>query len=127
LNDAQLNYPVTDKEMLSIAEGLKHFDSMVRGAKIRVYTDHKNLTHGDTTAHVGERILRQMILITQDYNCELIHIAGEDNSAGDALSRMPSRASTIEEKEIFMEQRVHDFDFVFPLDRVPRRSAFVDS
>ena len=47
LNEAQRNYPVTEKELLGIAETLKHNQSILHGGEIIVYTNHKNLTYDD--------------------------------------------------------------------------------
>ena len=101
MNSAQQNYPMTDKELLAIVSGLRHFDIIIRGARIRCYCDHKNLTHGDTTLHASQRALRQKIAISQDYNAEITHIAGEDNPGGDGMSRLPTKAFTLTEKEAF--------------------------
>ena len=43
LHKSQRNYTVGEKELLSIFEGLKAFDGVVRSTNIVVYTDHLNL------------------------------------------------------------------------------------
>jgi len=40
LNDAQINYATTEKELLAIVYALEKFQSYLVGSKIVIYTDH---------------------------------------------------------------------------------------
>lgn len=49
LNSAQMNYLTIDKELLFVVSTVKGFQSMLLGAEIHIYTDHKNiLSIGDS-------------------------------------------------------------------------------
>jgi hypothetical protein len=43
LNSAQRNYASTDKELLCVVATLREFQSMLLGAELHIYTDHKNI------------------------------------------------------------------------------------
>ena len=45
LNSAQRNYSVGEKELLSIVEGLKAFEGVIRCTDLTVHSDHLNLLY----------------------------------------------------------------------------------
>ena len=44
LTNTHQKYAVTERELLIIVETLKEFRTILIGKKLRIYTDHKNLT-----------------------------------------------------------------------------------
>ena len=84
LSDAQTRYTTTERELLSIVETLKEFRNILLGQRIKVYTDHKNLTYKQFTT---DRVMRWR-LILEEYGPELVYIKGRDNVAANALSRL---------------------------------------
>jgi hypothetical protein len=88
LNPAQRNYTTIEKELLSIVETLREFRTMLFGARINVYTDHKNLTHA-LTSFSTQRVLRWRLLL-EEYGCDYFYKQGSRNLVADALSRVPT-------------------------------------
>ena len=84
LNAAQTRYTTTERELLAIVETLKEFRNILLGQKIKVYTDHKNLTYKNFNT---ERVMRWR-LILEEYGPELNYIKGVKNVVADALSRL---------------------------------------
>ena len=115
LNAAQRNYTVTDKETLSIVELLKEYRNILYGHKIRVYTDHKNITQPNISS---QRIMRWRTIM-EEYGIELIYLKGTHNVAADALSRLPRKNSDEESNAIELEEFLN-ID-ALPIDAFPLR------
>ena len=86
LNKAQLNYTVTEKELLSIVETLKEFRGILLGHDINIYSDHKNLEYENSTAS-SQRAMQWRVLI-EEFSPTITCIKGINNTVADALSRL---------------------------------------
>ena len=62
LSDAQSKYTVTKLELLAIVETFKELNGMLRGQRIHVYTDHKNLTR-DGLGLTSDRVTHWRLLL----------------------------------------------------------------
>ena len=73
LNSVQRNYTTMEKELLAIVMTLKEFQSMLLGAKLNIYTDHRNPTFcGPLDTH---RVLPWRIYV-KEYCPSIYHIPG---------------------------------------------------
>ena len=88
LSPAQKNHTTIEKELLSVAETLRAFRSMLLGAKIAVFTDHKNLTH-KLSQFATQRVMRWRLLL-EECSPTFAHEKGAENCVADALSRVPT-------------------------------------
>jgi hypothetical protein len=84
LQPAQMRYTTTECELFAIVETLEAFRHILLGQKLRVFTDHKNLTYKNFNT---ERVMR-WCLILEEYGPELVYVKGEHNVVADALSRL---------------------------------------
>src|SRR5437588_1598880 len=87
LNDAQMNYSTTEKELLAVVFSLDKFRSYVLGSKVIIYTDHAALRYLFAKQDAKARLIR-WILLLQEFDLEIRDKKGEDNGVADHLSRI---------------------------------------
>ena len=88
LQGPELNYQIHDKELMAVIEAFKEWKPYLSGTnhKVKVYTDHKNLTSFTTTKDLNKRQVRWSEFLSE-FNCEIIYRKGSENGRADALSR----------------------------------------
>ena len=86
LKDAELNYPVHEKELLAVIRALKKWKYDLLGVPFFVYTDHKTLLNFAMQKDLSRRQARWMEFLSI-YDCKFIYVRGQDNTIADALSR----------------------------------------
>ncbi|KAF9760650.1 Retrovirus-related Pol polyprotein from transposon 17.6 [Nosema granulosis] len=85
LDKAQLNYSVTDKELLGIVKSIENFRHYLLGKTFKLRTDHKALIYLWNTKTLNSRLLRWSLKL-QEYTFDINYIKGDDNIA-DGYSR----------------------------------------
>jgi hypothetical protein len=99
LQSAQTRYTTTERELLSIVETLKEFLNILLGQRIKVHTDHENLTYKTFNS---EQVMRWQLYI-EEYLPELQYIKGTHNVVADTLSRLDINETPIEDtREMFL-------------------------
>jgi hypothetical protein len=98
LNDAQLNYTTTEKELLVVVFALDKFRSYLVGFLVIVFID-AALKYLLTKQDAKPRFIR-WILLLQEFNLEIRDKKGVENVMADHLSRLSSYETIIDESPI---------------------------
>jgi hypothetical protein len=95
LQPAQTCYPTTERKLLLIVETLKEFRNILMGQKIKVHTDHENLTYKNFNS---DRVMKWRLYI-EEYSPDLQYIKGTHNVVADALSRLKIEETPFEDTQ----------------------------
>ncbi|KAM2449536.1 hypothetical protein PS1_019631 [Malus domestica] len=105
LNNAQLNYSTTEKELLAVVFALDKFRSYLLGTKVIIYTDHAALKYLLTKKEAKPRLIRWMLLL-QEFDIEIRDKKGSENVVADHLSRLVYEEDVIPIPETFPDEQL---------------------
>ncbi|KAM1881688.1 hypothetical protein ACFX13_003264 [Malus domestica] len=105
LNDAQLNYSTTEKELIAVVFALDKFCSYLLGTKVIIYTDHAALKYLLTKKEAKPRLIRWMLLL-QEFDVEIRDKKGSENVVADHLSRLVHEEEVVPIPETFPDEQL---------------------
>ena len=84
LRNHELRYTIFNAEMSSVVYALQHWEPLLKGTELVVFTDHLPLQkHSTREAKTMTQLIQKILL----FDCQLTHIMGADNRIADYLSR----------------------------------------
>ncbi|XP_070031597.1 uncharacterized protein [Nicotiana tomentosiformis] len=98
-NGTQLNYTVTEKEMLAVVFAFDKFWSYLIGSKVIFYTDHASLRYLIDKKEAKSRLIRWVLLL-QEFDLEIHDRKGIENQVADHLSRLEGAETKVEVEDI---------------------------
>ena len=105
LNDAQLNYATTEKELLAIVFAFDKFKPYLIGNKVVVHTDHSAIKYLMTKKDAKPRLIRWVLLL-QEFDVEIKDKKGTENLVADHLSRLEGARDDIPVNDEFPDEKL---------------------
>ena len=92
LDEAQINYTTTEKELLAVVFAFDKFRPYLVGNKCIVFTDHVAIRFMISKKEAKQRLIR-WILLLQEFDIEIRDKRGSENRVADHLSRISNPES----------------------------------
>ena len=105
LNDAQLNYATTEKELLAIVFAFDKFRPYLIGNKVVVHTDHSAIKYLMTKKDAKPRLIRWVLLL-QEFDVEIKDKKGTENLVADHLSRLEGARDNAPVNDEFPDEKL---------------------
>jgi len=99
LNDVEVNYATTEKEMLAFVYALEKFRSYLVGSKVIIYTDHAVIKYLLNKVDSKPRLIR-WILLLQEFDLVIRDKKGSKYVVADHLSQLVNEELFSKEVEI---------------------------
>ena len=105
LNDAQLKYATTEKELLAIVFAFEKFRPYLIGNKVIVHIDHSAMKYLMTKKNAKPRLIRWVLLL-QEFDLEIKDKKGTENLVANHLSRLEGARDEVHVNDDFPDEQL---------------------
>ena len=105
MNDAQLNYATTEKELLAIVFAFDKFRPYLISNKVIVHTDHSTIKYLMTKKDAKPRLIRWVLLL-QEFDLEIKDKKGTENLVAYDLSRLEGPRDEVYVNDNFPDEQL---------------------
>ena len=105
MNDAQLNYATTKKELLAIVFSFDKFRPYLIGNKVVVHTDHSAIKYLMTKKDAKPRLIRWVLLL-QEFDVEIKDKKDTEYLVTDHLSRLEGANDEVQVNDNFRDEQL---------------------
>ena len=105
MNDAQLNYATTEKELLVIVFTFDKFRPYLIGNKVVVHTDHSAIKYLMTKKDAKPRLI-WWVLLLQEFDLEIKDKKGAENLVADHLSQLKGASDEVHVNDDFPDEQL---------------------
>ena len=115
LDEAQINYATTEKELLAVVFAIDKFRSYLTGSKFIVFTDHVALKYLLAKKDAKPRLIR-WILLLQEFDLQIRDKSAAENVIADHLSRLelPRTKLELPINDYFRGEKLLQVQFLVP-------------
>jgi hypothetical protein len=113
LTPAELNYTVTEKEMLAVVHAVNKFHHYITGYEVFIHTDHSAIKYLMNKPITNGRITRWLLLM-QEFNITVLNRPGKENQVADFLSRLKTPGEIVLVSDNFPDEHLFEILVITP-------------
>ena len=114
MNDAQLNYATTEKELLAIVFAFDKFRPYLIHNKVIVHTDHSAIKYLMSKKDAKPRLIRWVLLL-QEFDLEIKDKKGIENLVANHLSRLEGLRYEVQINDNFPDEQLLAIEDIQPI------------
>jgi len=113
LTPAELNYIVTEKEMLAIIHAVNKFRHYITRYEVLVHTYHSTIRYLMKKPFTNGRITKWLLLL-QEFNLTILDRPGKENQVVDYFSRLQNSGEAVQVEDSFPDEHLFAISVLTP-------------